>query len=99
MQHGRQCILETLQKNRECIQAFDVRRLGLLASCARDEHTPVSDIDSPEDFEAKTFDNSMDLKMFLEGIFNCRFDLVLSDAVKPALGDRIRREAVYVPGL
>jgi len=41
----------------------------------------------------------MDLKAFLEGLFRCPVDLVLSDAIKPRLRQRILKESVHAPGL
>jgi len=37
------------------------------------------------DFEKKSFDGYMDLKAFLEELFQCRVDVVVADAVKPPL--------------
>ena len=71
-----------------------VRKLGLFGSCARDQATASSDIDFVGEFEWKSFDAYMDLKMFLEELFRCRVDLVIADAVKPALRAAIVDAAV-----
>ena len=44
---------------------------------------------------AKTFDNYMDLKAFLEDLFDRPVDLVVSDVIKPRLRDSILRETIY----
>jgi len=43
--------------------------------------------------------NYMDLKFFLEDLFGCRVDLVISDAVKSRLRKAIFEETVYAKGL
>jgi predicted nucleotidyltransferase len=46
---------------------------------------------------AKTFDNYMDLKFYLEGLFpGRRIDLVLESALKPSLREGILSETLYV---
>ena len=99
MIRSREQILEILQANRDKIRSYGVRRLGLFGSFARSEATEGSDIDFVVDFEKKTFDAYMDLKEFLEGLFQCRVDLVIGDAVKPRLRPAIVDAAVYAPGL
>jgi predicted nucleotidyltransferase len=46
-----------------------------------------------------TFDTYMDVKEFLESRFGRRIDLVVSDAIKPQLKDRILRETISAEGL
>jgi predicted nucleotidyltransferase len=94
-------ILETLSQHRDTIRSFGARRLGLFGSQARGEATGESDLDFLVEFApgAKTFDNYMDLKAFLEEIFSRRVDLVVSEVIKPRLRDTILRETVYAPGL
>ena len=99
MNRGREGILAILQQNCEAIRAYGVRRLGLFGSYARDEATEVSDLDFVVEFETKSFDSYMNLKEFLEGLFGCRVDLVLTDAIKPRLRATILEEAVHAPGL
>ena len=92
-------ILKRLEENREAIRGFGVRRLGLFGSFARGEATETSDLDFVVEFEKKSFDAYMDLKEFLERLFECRVDLVLADGIKPRLQATILGEAVYAPGL
>ena len=99
MNRGRKEILAILQQNCETIRAYGVRRLGLFGSYARDEATEVSDLDFVVEFETKSFDSYMNLKEFLEGLFGCRVDLVLTDAIKPRLRATVLEEAVHAPGL
>ena len=91
-------ILAQLTAHQENLRRMSVRRLGLFGSVARGENTAASDLDFLVEFERKSFDAYMDLKMFLEKLFSCRVDLVLADAIKPLLRERIRAEAVHAPG-
>jgi predicted nucleotidyltransferase len=91
-------ILAQLTAHQENLRRMSVRRLGLFGSVARGENTAASDLDFLVEFERKSFDAYMDLKMFLEKLFSCRVDLVLADAIKPRLRERIRAEAVHAPG-
>lgn len=96
---GRDEILKTLEQNREIIRGFGARSLALFGSAVRSEAGPTSDLDFVVEFEKKSFDSYMDLKIFLEHLFGCPVDLVVSDAIKPRLRPIILAEAVHVPGL
>ncbi len=91
--------LDLLEQNRDTIRSFGVRRLGLFGSVARGEATSDSDLDFVVEFETKSFDAYMDLKAFLEGLFGCSVDLVLTDTIKPRLRAAILGEAMHAPGL
>lgn len=98
MKHSAE-ILSTLERNRDRIKRYGVKRIGLFGSAVRHEATPSSDLDFLVDFEKKSFDAYMDLKLFLEELFGCRVDLVLSDSIKPRLKARILQEVLYAPGI
>ena len=51
------------------------------------------------EFDTKSFDAYMDLKVFLERLFGCPVDLVLRDTIKPRLRETILKEAIHAPGL
>lgn len=91
-------VFTLLEKNRERLRSLGVRRLGLFGSLVRHESRDTSDLDFLVDLEHETFDSYMDLKEFLEELFACPVDLVLTDAIKPRLRESILREAVYAPG-
>src|SRR5688500_15183707 len=92
-------VLRMLERNREAIRAYGVRRLGLFGSCARDESGPNSDLDFVVEFDKKSFDGYMAVKEFLEDLFGCRVDLVIESAIKARLREVIRRETVHAAGL
>lgn len=93
-------ILQTLSVHGDAIRGFGARRLGIFGSLRRGEVTGKSDLDFLVEFEpgSKTFDNYMDLKAFLEDLFDRPVDLVLSDVIKPRLRDAILRDTIYIPG-
>jgi predicted nucleotidyltransferase len=92
-------ILGVLEREGAAFRKLGVRRLGLFGSAARGSSGAQSDLDFVVEFEAKSFDRYMDLKLLLERLFGCRVDLVLSDVIKPRLRKTILGEAVYAEGL
>jgi predicted nucleotidyltransferase len=92
-------ILRTLEQNASAIRRHGVRSLGLFGSHARGTAAEQSDLDFVVEFETKSFDAYMNLKAFLEQLFDGRVDLVLKDTIKPQLRERILNEALHAPGL
>lgn len=92
-------ILIEIEKNSKLIKKFGVRRLGLFGSYARGDTNESSDLDFVVEFEKKSFDAYMDLKFFLEELFQRRVDLVISDAIKPQLRPIIMKEVIYAKGI
>jgi len=99
MIRNREEILKILEENQNVIRSYGVRRLGLFGSFARGECNETSDLDFVVEFERKSFDAYMDLKLFLEELFGCQVDLVISDAIKPRLRSVILGEAIHAAGL
>ena len=99
LQNNKIDILKELSANHVKIKLLGVRSLSLFGSCARGEETAKSDLDFVVEFERKSFDAYMDLKLFLEDLFGRPVDLVLSDRIKPKLRAAILREAIHAPGL
>jgi len=84
-------ILAKIETNINRIKSFGVKKIGLFGSFARGEQTSTSDIDILVEFDQdfKTFDNYMDLKFYLEDLFNYKVDLVIAEAIKPDLKPNI----------
>jgi hypothetical protein len=76
---------------------FNVSKIGIFGSFARGENKEESDIDVLVEFKAgfKTFDNFMDLKFYLEDIFDRTIDLVTVSALKPQLKEDILQDVIY----
>lgn len=96
---NREEILKELEENRDTIRGFGVRRLGIFGSYARGEQREASDMDFLVEFDDATLQNYLDLKDFLEHLFQCPVDLVFADTVKPRLRPIIFNEVVYAEGL
>jgi len=94
-------VMRLLGENLDKITRYGVRRIGLFGSYIRDEQTENSDIDILVEFEKnkKTFDNYMELKFFLEDLFECKIDLVVREAIKPSLKEYIMGSVKYAEGL
>jgi uncharacterized protein len=91
----REEVQRRLSERRAELAELGVRSLDIFGSVARGEAAADSDVDLLVDF-----DRSIGLFHFfrvqrrLEQILGCRVDLVMREAVKPQLRDRIFREAV-----
>ena len=91
-------LLKILKEHKQEIQKnFRVKSLRIFGSTARGENKPESDIDILVEFDGPaTFDDYMDLKIFLEDILGKQIDLVTEKALKPRLRPYIEKEAIYV---
>lgn len=98
MPHQTQGILEALAEHRRELKRFGVRRIGLFGSGLRGAARPRSDLDFVVKLRPKSFDAYMDLKFFLEDLFQRDVDLILLDAIKARLKPAILAETVHVEG-
>lgn len=90
-------ILKTIQQNSIELKAYGVKRIGLFGSFACAHQHEKSDMDFLVEFDrgAKTFDNYMGLKFYLEEIFHRKIDLVIKGTLKPRIKDRVLSEVHY----
>jgi uncharacterized protein len=93
-------ILKKVEEKMAEIKKLGVSRIGIFGSYVRDEQNENSDIDFMVQFYSgkKTFDNYMDLKFFLEELFNRKVDLVIAETIKPDLKEIILRSVKYAKG-
>jgi len=69
-------ILNELSKNKSYIeQHFEVDKIGLFGSYAKNKQTEDSDIDIYVEFKHKTFDNLAGLWNYLEELYHKKIDL------------------------
>ena len=99
MTQNKDRVLQLINQNKDALRRYGVRRIGLFGSFARNQATDASDLDFLVEFEKKTFDAYMGLKVYLEGLFHRHVDLVLSDSLKPRLRQQVTQEVIYAPGL
>lgn len=94
-------ILKIINENKDNIKKFGVKNIGLFGSYAINKQKKESDIDLLVEFKKgkKTFDNYMDLKFYLEHLFDCSVDLVIKEALKVDLKPYILKSVKYGAGL
>jgi len=94
-------ILKKIEESKAIIKRFGVKEIGLFGSYVRNEQRRGSDIDILVEFEKskKTFDNYIELKLFLADLFKCRVDLVIYGTVKPGLRPYLLGSVKYATGL
>jgi predicted nucleotidyltransferase len=70
-------------------QRYGVTRIGIFGSFVRGEERSDSDVDVLVEFKEgqETFNNYMDLKFYLEDLFQRNVDLVIRDSIKRRLRD------------
>lgn len=93
----RETIIKELSKHQaELRSRFEVESLSLFGSTARGDAAAKSDIDI-----LVTYTNTpgilgfLDLKAYLENLFQCPVDLVTKNALKKQLRAKILQEAVH----
>lgn len=92
--------MSLLNQHMNSINQFHIKKLGIFGSFVRGEQTNESDVDILVEFEEgqETLDNYMDLKFYLEDLFNRKVDVVISDIVKDALKKSIVESVKYAKG-
>ena len=86
------------ERRREISKRFDVERVGLFGSAARDELREDSDVDVLVSFRGRaTFDGYMNLKFYLEELFGRKVDLVTEKGLKPRARSHVERDLIRVP--
>lgn len=93
---NREIVISTLKKHQTTLNQFKIKSLALFGSVARNQATPESDLDFLVEFEEITFDGYMDLKFFLEDLFDKKVDLVIKTDLKPQIKETAIKEAINV---
>lgn len=74
---------------------YFVGKIGLFGSYARKEQTEASDIDILVEFTRPVGFEFIELKDYLEALFNKSVDLVTANALKPRMKQEILNEVQY----
>ena len=88
-----------LEEKRDILrEKFHVMDVGIFGSFIKGKETAFSDIDILVTFERghKDFFNYMRMKYYLGELLGMEVDLVIKEAIKPGLRERIFREVEYV---
>jgi len=74
---------------------YHVKKIGIFGSYARNEQSSESDIDLLVEFSRPVGFEFIDLKDYLESLFEQPIDLVTENALKPYMKDEILSEVQY----
>ncbi len=87
--------LNILNEHRDEIHNFGVKSIAIFGSVARDQARPDSDVDVLVEFDPPVgLFTVIRLQNYLSAILGQQVDLVLRDAIKKQMRDRILGEAV-----
>jgi len=89
-------VIEALKKHeREIKEKYGVRRIGVFGSYVRGEQGEKSDIDILVEFDKPTFDNFINLSLYLEELFGRKVDLVTIKGLSPYISPIVEKEVVW----
>ena len=89
-------VLQTLRAQPNLFAQFKIKTLALFGSTARNQATAQSDLDFLVEFDADpTLDLYMNLKFFLEDLFEKKVDLVTKGSLKSQIADRVLAEVIH----
>ena len=75
---------------------FRVKEIGIFGSYIRGEEKKGSDLDILVEFEdAPSLFKFIQLEHYLGRVLKVKVDLVMKDALKPVIGERIMHEVIY----
>lgn len=88
-------VLKLLRANHKELEKFNVQAIYLFGSVARGEDRLDSDIDILVAFEGSTtFDQYMDLKFYLEGLFLRNVDLITQTGLREEIKSYIEKDLI-----
>jgi uncharacterized protein len=97
---SRSDILIFLRDNKSYFKTkFDVIKIGIFGSYAREEQTEKSDIDIIVEFEEDAqnlYDKKFELREYLISQLKIKIDLCREGAIKPIFKQIILKDAIYV---
>ena len=91
-----------LQKNKNTLKNYGIKKIGLFGSAVRNELTKESDIDIVVEFEKgkATMKNFILLSEFLENLLSRKVDILTPEGINSIrikyIKDKIKREIEYV---
>lgn len=94
----RDAVLSILRDQRERLRSeYGVKSLTLFGSVARDEARSSSDVDLLVEFERPTgYFGQVRLQLLLQDLLGCEVDLGTPGSLRPAMRQRIDKEAIRV---
>ena len=93
----REKVLNLLRVHQKEIYAFNIQKISIFGSVARNEESPDSDIDILIKFDGPaSYDSYMDLKFYLEDLLGRKVDLVTEDALREEIKSFVQRDLIRV---
>ncbi|MBI1869480.1 nucleotidyltransferase family protein [Candidatus Gottesmanbacteria bacterium] len=91
-------IKTVIQKHSDFLRdTYNVDRIGIFGSIARDEHKETSDVDVLVELSNPLgMFKFIELEEFLSKVIGKKVDLVTNKALKPAIKEEVLQEIVYV---
>ena len=91
-------IFNFLEYNKNILQSYGVKKIGLFGSYVHNQQNKNSDIDILVEFHAdkKNYNNFINLVYYLEDNLNTKIDLLTIESLSPYIGQRILNEVEYV---
>ena len=95
---GKKEIFNFLEYNKNILQSYGVKKIGLFGSYVHNQQSKNSDIDILVEFHAnkKNYNNFINLVYYLEDNLNTKIDLLTLESLSPYIGNRILNEVEYV---
>ena len=90
-------VLQTLKDQQQYIKkTYDVDKIGLFGSYAKNTQNENSDIDIYVEFKHKSFDNLAGLWNYLENLYHKKIDLIYKHkSSRSIILNRIQQEVIY----
>ena len=93
----KESVLKILKENKNDLKAkFDVQKIGLFGSFARDEANEKSDIDIIIKVNKKDFFKRFYIKEYLEKLFNKKVDVGYLESIRTPIKKIVEKELIYV---
>ena len=91
-------IFNFLEYNKNILQSYGVKKIGLFGSYVHNQQNKNSDIDILVEFhtDKKNYNNFINLVYYLEDNLNTKIDLLTIESLSPYIGQRILNEVEYV---
>ncbi len=92
-------LINILKNNKQKIQKYGAKNIGLFGSYIRDEQKEHSDIDILVDFypEKENFDNFMAVCDYIENLFSReKVEIVTKNGLSPFIGPKILKEVLFI---
>ncbi|MBM3709660.1 MAG: nucleotidyltransferase [Actinobacteria bacterium] len=93
-------VINLLQNNKNTLEKYTVKKIGLFGSFAKNKQDENSDMDFIVEFRNPDLDNFMDLVNFLEKLFNRKVEILTPVGLESIrikeVAENIKKSVIYV---